>query len=277
MVVGLPQGAGIEPAMQAAADLAEFLQIELLGTFIADPGLRALTGLPVRELRILDRQWQPIDLEQISRDLEGAAATVRSHFDACLGSRSIKARFDVIAGTRVLSSLIRTDDIVVIIEPAHPGERVTQQFTGLFDAAFARAAGILVLPRRIARSSGPVMTLATGPDDPSIGVALEVAAALNERLIVVARPGSPLSPQLVAEAKRLGVDVRQVAGAGDATAVSTSMSLAPAKERLRVVARSLLPGDAARLFLALQGVPLLAVGSDRAGVLDETKRRDEAG
>ena len=65
MVVGLPQSTASNAAVEAAADLAEFLQIELHATFVADPTLLELAGSQsVRELRTLGQGWQSIDLAQ---------------------------------------------------------------------------------------------------------------------------------------------------------------------------------------------------------------------
>ena len=163
-----------------------------------------------------------------------------------------------------MASFIQAGDIVTIIEPSHPGESITRQFTALLDAAFETAAAILVVPRRIVRASGPVMAVESGPEDTSIRVALEIAAALKERLIVVAPPGALLSPEIAADAEQLGVAVEQLAaGATDANAPSALPSSSRSKERLRVIARRLLDG-APELFSMLHGVPLLVVDSDQA-------------
>jgi hypothetical protein len=70
VVIGLPQGLGNLSAAQAAVDFAEFLQLELLAAFITDAALFALADFPaVRELRIFDQQWQPLDVPRISREL----------------------------------------------------------------------------------------------------------------------------------------------------------------------------------------------------------------
>jgi len=54
MVVGLPQSMANRAAVETALDLAEFLNIELLATFVADPTLPTLAGLSgARELRAL--------------------------------------------------------------------------------------------------------------------------------------------------------------------------------------------------------------------------------
>ncbi len=265
MVVGLPQGMGNRSAVAAAADLAEFLQIELLAAFIADATLLELAGFPaMRELRIFDQQWQPLDVARISRDLEDAVKVARRRFDESVGSRTVKTSFDVLTGAEVMASFIQAGDIVTIIEPSHPGESITRQFTALLDAAFETAAAILVVPRRIVRASGPVMAVESGPEDTSIRVALEIAAALKERLIVVAPPGALLSPEIAADAEQLGVAVEQLAaGATDANAPSALPSSSRSKERLRVIARRLLDG-APELFSMLHGVPLLVVDSDQA-------------
>lgn len=262
MVVGLPQGMGTLSAVQAAADLAEFLQLELFAAFIADSALLDLAEFPaMRELRLLDQQWRPLDVARVARDLEEAANLARRRFDEIVGGRAIKTAFDVLYGAELMVSRIEAGDIVTIIEPSHPGESITRQFTALFDAAFETAAAILVVPRRIVRTSGPIMALAGGPEDASIRIALEIAAALKERLIVVAPPGMTLPPEIAADAQQLGVPVEQLAG--DANAPSPLPSASRSRERLRVITRPLL-GDASQLFSMLQGVPLLVLDSGQA-------------
>jgi len=268
MVIGLLQGTGSNPAIRAAADLAEFLNIELLGAFIADASLHSLIGLPGRELRMLDLQWQPVDLARISRDVEHVVDFARNRFVENVGKRSIRARFDIIAGAHVLNSLIRPDDIVVVIEPAHPGEKITQQFLGLLDAVFETAAAILVFPDRILRARGPIVATATSSDDPSITAALEIAAALRERLIIAAQPGVLPSAEFLADAKRLGVDVEQTTD--DSTAVDAAapvLSSSRPQGRLRVVSRSRRPDDVRELFSTLHGTPLLLVSAHGASSL----------
>ncbi len=257
MVVGLPQGLAERAAIDAAADLAEFLQIELLATFIADSTLHALAGLSgARELRVFDQEWQAIDAAQIVRDIDRAASLARRRFSETVRTRAIKTSFDVISGVEVMAALIRADDIVAIIEPGHPGERITRQFTGLLEVAFATAGAVLVVPRRIARTAGPIVTMAAESGDPSIRTALEIAAALKERLVVATRVDTRLPTELLAEAERLGVAVEHI----DSGALPTTRL----RERMRVLTRSILTDGAAALFSSLQGIPLLVIGPDSA-------------
>jgi hypothetical protein len=262
MVVGLPQGMANNAAVEAAVDLAESLQIELHATFVADSTLLALAELPaVRELRTLGQGWQSIDLEQITRDIDRAASAARRGFTESVKRRAIKTSFDVVAGAEAIAALIRADDIVAIIEPGHPAETITRQFTDLLDAALKSAAAVLTVPRRIVRTTGPILAVAAGPDDPSIGVALKIAAAWKERLIVVTRSRLLLPPEVRSDAEQDGVHVEQIV-AGESS--SNGSLLAPAsRERLRVITRSRLSADARRLFSTLQGVPLLVVEPDQ--------------
>ena len=130
MVIGLPQGPVNQAAVDASANLAEFLNIELLATFVADSTLPALAGLSgAREFRALEQGWQAIDRAQITRDIDLAISIARRRFTESVRSRTIKTSFDVLTRAEAIASLIRVDDIVAVIEPAHPGEMITRQFT----------------------------------------------------------------------------------------------------------------------------------------------------
>lgn len=280
MVVGLPQGSANQAAVDAAADLAEFLDIELLATFIADATLPALAGLfGARELRTLEQRWQPIDREQIARDIDHAIGVARRHFDESVRSRDIKTSFDVLTGVEAIASLIRADDIVAVIDPAHPGERIARQFTGLLEAAFETAGAVLVLPRRIVRTTGPIVAVASDSEDPGIRAALEIAAAFKEHLVVVTAAGARLPIKILAEAEQLGVLVEHIAGSGLLADPSSLAASARSRERLRVLTRSALTDNTARLFSSLQGIPLLLIEPGRAGAAatDENRQAGRSG
>ena len=260
MVVGLPLGL-IDPAgIAAAAELAESLNIELLATFVADatlPALAAMTGL--RELRTLEHEWQSIDPARLSRDIERAIDVARRRFAETVSGRAIKTGFDVLAGAEAISSLIGPGDILAVIEPAHPAESIARQFTGLLDAAFEAAGAALFIPRRIRRRTGPIVTEAVGSEDAGIRIALEIAAASKERLIVVDTSDTGLPIELPAEAEKLGIEIDRVAaGALDK---SSSGQLRP---RLRVLTHGPMARDPQQLFSLLQGIPLLVVEPGRA-------------
>jgi len=274
MVVGLPQTMADREAMDATANLAECLQVELLAAFIADPALYGFAELPAaRELRSLGQGWQRIDAAQIKHDLEQITAIARRRFVETVGSRNIKTGFDVVTSAQMLASLIRADDIVAVLEPAHPGERITRQFTSLLETAFATAAAILAVPRQILRPTGPILAVPAGADDQSTRIALEIAAALKEQLLVATPPGALLPPELAAEAGRLGVPVEQIYTGPLQQALAVQPPLARSNERLRIVAHDRLRDDAPQLFANLRGIPTLVVGVERTKSIPEPQER----
>jgi len=265
MVVGVPQSMPNLPALQSAASLAEFLHIELLAALVGDAGLLELAAASAaRELDMLGQQWRTIDPAQLSRDVESAVQLARRGFAESVSRYNVRSTLDIVTGADAMASLVRADDIVAVIEPHHPGERITRQFTALLDAAFGTEAAVLAVPHRVTRTAGPVLALAAGPDDPSIRIALEIAAALKERLIAATRAGARLPQDIIDAAQRLGVPLEQIAAGGSLSGVSgLAPSLTRTRERLRVTTRSALSADIARLFADLHGVPLLVTGSDR--------------
>ena len=112
------------------------------------------------------------------------------------------------------------------------------------------------------RTTGPILAVAAAAEDPSIGVALRIAAASKERLIVMTLPGVPLSPLVASNAKR---GWRSCGAHRCWGAVVQRLVLAPPmRERLRVVTRTKQFADARRLFSTLHGVPLLVIEPDQA-------------
>jgi hypothetical protein len=268
MVVGLPQSLPNYGACNVAADLAERLNIQFLAAFIADASVRALVDSPAaRELRLPERNWQTIDRSRMLEDLESAATIARRRVTESTQGRSLDARFDIIEDVDAIGPFIQADDLVVVIDPAHPGERITRQFTCLLDAAVRTAAAVLVLPAHVGRTAGPVVAFATGSQDPSLRIGLQVASALQERLIVEVAEGLPLSSDMLLDAQRLGVRVEQLP-AMPRTPHASAMALSSDRlnERLRVLTRSRTLDEITRLFWTARGIPLMIIHPDRVEV-----------
>jgi len=184
---------GLQPsvpggAFQFAAQLAEMLDVELLGLFLEDTSLRDLAAIPfARELRPMNGGWHAIDIERLSRDIGYAARTVEQMFDEAMKNLATPSRFEVVRGPvgSLLPALSRSSDIVMILEPANPAERASQQFAWLLEAAFRSAGAVMIVPPRIQRESGPVVAIAVGLDDPSLASATAIARAIAEELVIV--------------------------------------------------------------------------------------------
>ncbi len=261
MVVGLPQSLPNYRACNAAADLAERLNIQFFAALIVDSSVRALVDSPdARELRLPERNWQAIDRSHLLEDLESAVTIARRRVAESTQGRSLDVRFDVIQDVDAIGPFIRADDLVVVIDPAHPAERITRQFTCLLDAAVRTAAAVLVLPPQAARTAGPVVALATSSQDPSLQIGLQVASALRERLIVELSQGLQLSSDILLDAQRLGVAVEQLP-VMLLTPHASAMALSSDRlnERMRVVTHSRTLEEIARLFWTARGIPLMII------------------
>jgi hypothetical protein len=262
LVLGL-QPRAPDHAMRLGVELAELLNLELLGVFLEDTSLQSLAHLPfAREFRPLGGGWQPIDIEQLSRELEAAARNAEEILAET--AKRLRWRFEVARGpmAATIAAISQSSDIVVIGEPLSTAERVTQQFSWLIEAAFKSAAAVMVVPPRITRTQGPVAVLAATPDDPSIAVAANIALAANEELVIVDLCESPIGEaQIKALAAAGGLTVKHiVAGkAGGANAAALAQVLRPLRERLVVMTRRTSDGESASIIAAERKVPVLVV------------------
>src|SRR6516165_5472379 len=261
MLVRLPQSAHDYASVGVTAQLADLLGASVVATFIQDVELAEVAALPcVRELRPLGGGWHPIEGAQLVRQLEGAAVAARRLFHDAVRPTGIETSFNVAMGSvaDVTSSSAAADDIIVIIEPRNPAERVTQQFTRLVDAAFAASVTVMMVPSRIARTAGPIAAVISRSDDPSIGSALAIAAAAKERVIVLAPQGSDACELVVERAEAAGVRIEARPVIQEPWDVSSLLiQLAHLNERLLVMSRGTVPDKCAPTIASLRGIPIL--------------------
>ena len=242
MVLGLPQSPGDYAAVTVTAKLAELLRIDLVAALVEDATLIDIAGMPgVRELRPLEGGWRPMVAAELAREIEHMAETARRLFAEAVRTCSIEANLSLARGSPadVITSLAMAEDIIVIIEPRNPAERVTQQFTQLVDAAFRAAAAVMIVPGAIARTAGPIVAIASAPGESSIKAALGIAAAAKERLVVVSLSGDTTAfAELAEQARAIGVRCETVAlTPRPASASALAIGLAGLNERLIVMNR----------------------------------------
>ncbi len=249
--------------MQLAIELAQLLNLDLLGLFLEDTSLHDLAAFPfARELRPLGGGWHPIDASQLTRDLALAARTAEMAFAEAAKQLPTEWRFEVARGplASAFTTVSQTNDIVVISAPVSAAERATQQFSWLVDAAFQSTAAVLLVPRRVVRVQGPIVAVAAGVDDPSLVVAADIAAAANEGLVIIdvcAEAIADARIEALGAGKNLKIN-RIVAGPkAGADTPSLVHALRPFRERLIVLTRRAADGHAASALAAERGVPVL--------------------
>ena len=264
LVLGLQPGAH-DRTMRLAVDLADLLHLDLLGLFLEDTSLRDLASIPfLREFRPLGGGWQAIDLDRLSRDFELAARSIERKFMGAAKRLPTAYQFEVVRGplAKTLSSVARTGDIVMIVEPWSPVERATQQFSWLLEAAFRSATAVMLVPPHIVRTRGPVAAIVTSPDDPSLHVAAAIALAAKEELVIIETDGHDAEDAGIRKlAAATGLTIKRIAAAGIGLVDPAACALAfrQNQERLIVMTRSALAHGAAIAISAARRVPVLVV------------------
>jgi len=251
--------------MRLAVELADLLHLELLGLFLEDTSLRDLASIPfAREFRPLGGGWHPLNLDRLSHDLEVAVHSTERVFADAAKHLLTKSQFEVIRGptAETIVSISRTGDIVMIVEPLNPAERATQQFSWLVEAAFRSVAAVMLVPTQIARTVGPVVAIATNPDDPSVRAAAAIAIAAKEDLIIVRCYEESIDDgridKLIADT---GLTIKSFAA--DRLLVSDSAALFSFfhefQERLVVLTRGILAPEIALTIALARRVPVLVI------------------
>lgn len=188
VVFSMHHGAPHDDTLRIVVEFAEIMQMPLLGLYAADPRLMGLAGLPfVREFRPLGGGWRPVDVDQLSREVELAAERLQHRFASAVKDRSIDSTFLVVRNStsNMIASTSEAGDIVVVTESTNPADRATHQSTVLIEAAFRSSAAVLLLPHRIARRAGAIVAVATEADDPAVKAAAGIAAAFGEKLVLL--------------------------------------------------------------------------------------------
>ncbi len=266
LLLGLPQNTTDYAFLDALVDLAEQLELELDAMFVQETALMDLAGLPgAREFRALGSGWHPIDVSQLTLQLEQAAAAARRLFEDAVRDARIAARFSLSRGTAAKSiGSAGAGDIVAIVQPASAAERVTQQFSRLIDAAIRSHAAVLLVPCRIARSTGPVAAVAARDDDPAIRMALTVAAGTGAGVVVFGPLDETARENVKTRAASLSVKPHfaPLARQGrDPAAIRAA--LAPWRERMVVMTRGAVGDALASRLAAERSVPVLLIEPER--------------
>lgn len=264
MVLGLPHSATDYASVAFTAQLAELLGLDIVGLFVEDENLTELAALPcVRELRSLGGGWHPIDAAQLVQGRVQAAADARRLFEGAAKALRVGTRFNLVKGAMadIIGSQSTVDDIIAVIEPKNPAERVTHQYRQLVHVAFNAPAATLLVPSRISRRTGPIVAIATSGRDPSIHAALGIAASIKERLIILAPPETDqVAMAQLASPRGVSVDWRPLMG-GSTGAPELASLLSRTNERFVVLSRGRADERGPSQLASGRGVPVLVIES----------------
>jgi len=173
--------------IDVAAGLAERLGLNLVGLLSLDNSLPELAGYPgMREFLPAAREWRPIDPDRIAREQMLAAQNAQRLFTKLVETLRVPSTFAIVSGAAAQSfASMCASDIVVVAEPRRASASVTHSHSLFLDAAVRSPASVLLIPRSVQRRKGPIVAIATMPNDPAIEVASSIAAAAQEELILI--------------------------------------------------------------------------------------------
>ena len=264
MVLGLPHNAQDYPAIETAAELAETLGAQFFGAFIVEPAIADLGGIPgAQQLKSLSAGWQPIERDSLARDMQEAADAVRRKFSAVTGRLHIDTVFHLARGMTadIVASLASANDVVVMIEPGHPADRITRQFLSLMEAAFQASSSLLLVPSRVQRKIGPIVVVAAGPRDEAVDLAADMAGALRESLVVINPTGEQISSPALAPGSSIKCRIISPPLRARSIEEQIMIELAGVRERLIVARRTMIDCPQLRTLAEKRGVPVLVTGS----------------
>jgi hypothetical protein len=222
-----------------------------------------MTALALR-FRPLGGGWRPIDLDQLTHDLEVAIRKAERMFVDAAKDLTTRSQFEVIrqAAAQAIASTSRSGDIVVITEPSTPAGRATQQFSWLLEGAFQSVASVMLVPARVARIAGALVAIAGAPGDPSIRAAAAIAIAAKEDLLIVrAYEGERDDPGIRKLADNTGLTIKHAftekGSLSDPTACAQAFR--HVQERLTIMSRGFLAPELALSIASSRRVPVLVI------------------
>lgn len=241
VVLDLPPRETDRRVLQAAAELARFLDAELHAVFVDDPALTALADLPfARELRLPTHEWVPVTGTRLADEMRLAVSRARRDLDALRAATGVRGETEIHMGdpASLLATICVATDIVVVPALGQPVERAVGLHARRSLAVYHCVASVMVLPSSLPAWHGPVAVAVMAEDDDSLAVAARIAARAGEELVVLA----PADIQAAVGA-RVGAQVRTRTLAGRSVA-DILMALHGLSARLLVLARGAALPDA---------------------------------
>src|SRR5262245_1213287 len=181
-------------ALEAASELADALQAELVGIFVEDVNLLSLAGLPfAREVRYLSDVARPLDSPSMERELRIQAAQARQTLAGVAGRRQLRWSFRVVRGqvTAELLTAAHEADLLALGRASRASTRRVRL------GATARAV--------VAQARRPVVLLQQGQAIcPPVQLAYDGSPAARRALATASRialiTGGQLTVMVIAEA-----------------------------------------------------------------------------
>ncbi len=236
-----------ERTMHFLAEVAEALDLELAARYVIDPSLAKAAALPFnREYRLLENAWHPLNGEDLAQSLELSAAAARRRLEQIASAHRVRLSFEpASANIAVDSRTGRLDSVVAI------GQRWNASLAeAALQAAFERAAGVLLLPRACPTRRGAILVAAEEADATLLQIGARLAERRHEPLITFGGPSKRDEYQETNRHPIPAADVLTTRGVG---------SFGPAQTKLVVARRGALDDSHLLTLVTRRNVPVLVI------------------
>lgn len=215
ILLALEPGSAAPETIEAAAELAERLRVELSTLFVEDENLLRLGRLPfVRQMSLTTGRWSALDADAMAGEMRDAALRIERALAAATARRNVAHSFRVVRGhlARVIEDAAATADLLIVEGSSRPLTRHVG-LAGAGRGLARRALGSVLLIR--AGLDGARNPIAAYDGGAPSARALSVARALARRgggRLTVAVPAGPEADALEANARAaLGPDAEGAA------------------------------------------------------------------
>ena len=168
VIVGLDPVLQSRAMLEAAVELAERMEAELIGLFVENQDLLHFAGLPfAREVGFASATRRTLDVESMERSLRALAKEARQKLASVAGRTPVQWSFRVVRGSpaAALLAMVEESDLVIanLDEPTELPPSVSVRVV--------RAGDVETLRRALEEAEGGVLVLA-GTDDDLVGETL---------------------------------------------------------------------------------------------------------
>lgn len=251
--------------MRTAAEFARLLGVDLHGLFIEDESLLALAELPfAREIRLPSHQWHPVDPTRLEADMRHAAGAARRRLDEVVRDTGVPNAFEIMRGDPAVCIVACAEATDIVVAETSAAAVRAHGLGRVQEAAHGSPASVLVLPPGPVPRHGAVVVAPADPADASLDIAVRIARAADEDLLILLAEVPPSAADQRSQAEAAGmlpnrVHLRPVAGM---RSQDVAHALADEPARLIVLTRGASAAadfaDAVQLVIAC-GVPILLV------------------
>lgn len=263
LLLDLRHAGGDPAALSAVLGLARLLDLDPLGIFVEDEDVFSLAGLPfARELCLPMGAWRALDPSRLAGEMAALAQQARRALERASAELGRPAQFTRLRGDpgALLAEQAGEADIIALAASATPSGLADAAMRRLEEALLGIGRTVLLLPPRLLRTRGPVAAVVSDAGAAEVELAVRVAVASGEPLMLLSAADERQTGEAIAAAEAAGVAAARIVVRALVAPTTEAIlaGLAGSGERLLVLPRVRV-GARLSPLAAARGVPVLAI------------------